>query len=79
MEAYVLKLKKLSSFSLAHLLILLLALTVVSPLKLAAQDDVPVSDDEIIIPPGSSSGETPPVIIDESDAGSVSDVEEYDG
>lgn len=68
-------LKRLSSFS----LVLLLTLTVLHPIKVSAQDDMPVSDDETLIPPGSSNSGTPPVIIDESDSGSVSDTEEYDG
>lgn len=67
--------KKLSTFS----LVFLMALTLGSLHKVHAQDDMPVSDDEIIVPPGSSNGQTPPVIIDESDSESVSDVEEYDG
>lgn len=76
MEAFVLKLKKLSHFS----LVLVVALTVLSPsTALAQDDDMPVSDDEIIIPPGSNNTDTPPTIIDESDSESVSDVEEYDG
>lgn len=68
-----LNLKRLSHIS----LVLLLALTVFSPLQ-AQEEDMPVSDEELIVPQGSNSG-TPPVIIDESDSGSVSDVEEYDG
>ena len=55
-----LNLKRLSHFS----LVLLLALTVFSPLQ-AEEDDMPVSDEEIIVPQGSNSG-TPPVIIDDS-------------
>lgn len=47
-----------------------------------AQDDemvFPESDGETFIPPSGTQGSTPPVIIDESDSGDVSDVEEYDG
>lgn len=73
--AFVLKSKQLSSF----FLIFLLALTVISPTKLVAQDEIPVSDDEVLIPNTNSSSDTPPVIIDESDSENVSDVEEYDG
>lgn len=68
-----LNLKYLSHFSLA---LFLLVITAVTPLKAHAQDEMPVSDDEIITPQGTS---TPPVIIDESDGGSVQDTEEYDG
>ncbi len=73
--AFVLKSKQLSSF----FLVFLLALTIASPLKLAAQDEIPVSDDEVLTPSGNTNSDTPPTIIDESDSGSVSDVEEYDG
>ncbi|MFA6238697.1 MAG: hypothetical protein WC635_15285 [Bacteriovorax sp.] len=56
-----LKIKQLTHFS----LILLIAASLFAPVKnLRAQDDMPVSDDEIIVPP---SGSTAPVI-DDSDA-----------
>ena len=66
------KLKYLSHLSLALFVVLVAA---VSPLKLMAQDD---SDEDTFVPPSSSSV-APPVILDESDSGSVNDVEEYDG
>lgn len=57
-----LKIKQLTLFS----LILLIAATLFVPVKnLSAQDDMPVSDEEILVPP--SSGSSAPVI-DDSDA-----------
>jgi hypothetical protein len=53
-------------------------MAVAAPMKLHAQDDSG-SDEESIVPPSSNANGTPPVIIDESDSGSVPDVEEYDG
>jgi len=70
----VLNLKNLTRISLVALVV---AMAVTAPLKSMAQDDVS-SDEETIIPPSTNNG-TPPTIIDESDSGSVSDVEEYDG
>lgn len=60
------------------LLLLTLTLTVLAPLKGFTQDDMPVSDDELAVP-GNTGTSSPPVMIDEGDSGSVSDVEEYDG
>ena len=51
---------------------------VVAPHKAFAQDDMPNDDESSIAPPSTTNG-APPVIIDESDSGAVSDVEEYDG
>lgn len=72
-----LKLKYLTRFSLVAF-IALMAIT--APMKLKAQDDMP-NDEETIVPPPSPSTNngTPPTVIDESDSGGVSDVEEYDG
>lgn len=76
MEAFVLKLKYITRFSLVAIIALM---AVAAPMKLKAQDDEP-NDSETIIPPSSSSSGTPPTIIDDSDSGSVSDVGgEYDG
>lgn len=70
-----LKLKYLTRFSLIAFIVCMAA---AAPMKLRAQDDMP-NDSETIVPPSSGSNATPPVIIDESDSGGVSDVEEYDG
>ena len=72
MEAFVLNLKLLTRISLVACIALMAA---TAPMKLMAQDDV--SDEETIVPPATNSSQ--PTIIDESDSGSVSDVEEYDG
>ena len=79
---YVHKSKYLSYLSLPNLsvysLIVLMAfMTSMAPLKLHAQDDMP-NDEETIIPANNNSI-APPMNIDESDSGSVNDVEEYDG
>ena len=61
---------------------LLLAFILTNTLALSyakAQDDESFTDDEESTIMPSSSSSTPPVMIDESDAGDVSDVEEYDG
>lgn len=73
--AFVLKYKQLSSY----FLVFLMAISIISSSKLVAQDDIPVSDEEIILPTGGTNTDTPPVIIDEGDSEGVSDVEEYDG
>ncbi len=75
MEAFVLKIKNITRFSLVAIIALM---AVAAPMKLMAQDDEP-NDSETILPPTSSSSGTPPTIIDEGDSGSVSDVSEYDG
>ncbi|MGZ3788545.1 MAG: hypothetical protein ACXVLQ_08490 [Bacteriovorax sp.] len=67
------RIKYLSRFSLVALIALM---AVAAPMKLKAQDDA--SDEETIAPPATNTS-APPVIIDESDSGSVPDVEEYDG
>jgi hypothetical protein len=74
----VLNSKYLTRFSLVALIVLIAA---ASPLKLRAQDDAPSDDEMNFTPPPTSTNNsiTPPVQIDESDSGSVSDVEEYDG
>lgn len=69
---------ELACFVKIGLLLLTLTLTVLSPFKASAEDDMAVSDEEIVVP-GNSNMTTPPVIMDEGDSGSVSDVEEYDG
>ncbi|MDO9181575.1 MAG: hypothetical protein Q7U04_04165 [Bacteriovorax sp.] len=70
-----LKLKYLSRFSYLFLVAFVAIMAISAPTKLLAQDDMP-SDETSIMP---SSGNSSPPIIDETDAGSVSDVEEYDG
>lgn len=57
-------------------LVLLLSLSAFATLGWT-QEDIPVSDEEILIPPTSSST-TQPVILDETDSGSVPEVEDYD-
>ena len=57
-------------------LVLLKVLTFSSYAHAQDDDDVSSSDDTFI---PTSSENLPPVIIDESDSSSVSDVEEYDG
>lgn len=52
-------------------------MAVSAPMKGMAQEEIP-DEEETIIPPNTNNG-TPPTIIDESDSGGVSDVEEYDG
>jgi hypothetical protein len=69
---------ELANFFQVGVLFLTLTLTVLAPFKASAQDDVPVSDDELVVP-GNAGMAAPPVMIDEGDSGSVSDVEEYDG
>ena len=71
---YVLKSKYLSYISLIAIITFLFGM---SPTKLKAQDEMP-NDEEIALPT-SSGAITPPAIIDESDSGTVNDVEEYDG
>ena len=56
----------------------IVCMAVAAPIKLHAQDDMP-NDSETIVPPSTGNSGTPPVIIDESDSGGVSDVDEYDG
>ena len=58
-------------------LVLLKVLTFTSYAHAQDDDDIQVPDQESFIP--TSSDSAPPVIIDESDSSSVSDVEEYDG
>ena len=74
MEAFVRNFKFLSSFSILSLIVVL-ALSATHTLK--AQDEMP-NDEETMVPTSNSTA-TPPVIIDESDSGAVSDVDEYDG
>ena len=77
MEDLVLKIKSLSHWA---LIILVVAMAATLPLKGHAQDDMSSgSDEETIIPPNTGNNAPPPTIIDESDSGGVSDVEEYDG
>ena len=63
-----------------YLFLLLALFSIFSHTYAFAQEDetfFPDTQSESIIPPSSSS--TPPVMIDDSDSGDVSDVEEYDG
>ena len=69
-----LKLKNLSYLSLVAFIVLMAA---ASPIRLLAEDDGP-NDEETFTPPVNNSS-VPPLNIDESDSGSVSDTEEYDG
>lgn len=67
------KLKYLSRFT--HLVLIAVFSFSALSFSLSAQEEMPI-DEETIIP---TNPNTPPVIIDESDSGSVSDVEEFDG
>ncbi len=58
-------------------LVLLKVLTFSSYAHAQDDEDIAVPDQETFVP--ATSGQTPPVIIDESDSSDVSDVEEYDG
>ncbi len=58
-------------------LVLLKVLTFSSYAMAQDDDEILVPDQESFIP--TSSDSSPPVIIDESDSSSVSDVEDYDG
>ncbi|MBP9682584.1 MAG: hypothetical protein KBD76_14345 [Bacteriovorax sp.] len=59
--------------------IILMAMVIsIAPQKVMAQDDLPDEEESIMPPLSTPSNPTPP-IIDDSDSGSVSDIEEYDG
>ncbi len=75
MEAFVLKLINIVRFSLVALIVLSVATT---PLKISAQETEEGDEDTFVPPPPTASNPNPPVILDESDSGGVSDVEEYD-
>lgn len=75
MEAFVLKMVNIARFSLVTLIVLLVA---TAPLKVKAQDNGSTDEDSFTPPPAVNNNPNPPVILDEGDSGSVSDVEEYD-
>lgn len=59
-------------------LAIIAVLATITPMKLMAQDDEAMPDSPMIIPSPNTNQSTPPVIIDESDSGGVSEVDEYD-
>lgn len=70
-----LNLKYLTQIS---LIAFIAVMAVVAPIKAKAQDDMG-GDEDAIMPPIPNDNIPQPPPIDDSDSGSISDIEEYDG
>lgn len=68
------KIKNLTALA----LVLLALVAITTPKKVYAQDEEATMDSPAIIPSTNQGQSMPPAIIDESDSGGVSEVEEYD-
>jgi hypothetical protein len=71
------KFNKTPQYSL--ILLIVLVLSGITSMKLIAQDDINVNEDEVLAPAINNGVSAPIPIIDESDSASVPETEEYDG